>query len=331
MDLFMKTFEYVEQALKDAGLDKNDVQDIVVAGGSARIPKVVQLIKEYFNGKDVHKGISPDEVVAMGAAIQGGFIQGSVLGTADPRDSFMFDVNYLALGIETYGGVMTKMIPRNTYIPVKKFDIFSTIADNQSTVLIPIYEGERSLTKHNIRLGQLELNNVPPTPRGVPLIEVSFEIDANNVFRVLATVIGTGKTESIIVKPVGGNIPYEEVERRIKEAEQFSDEDTAIEERIEAKNMLENYLYTIKSQVNNDAQLGAKIEPEDRKTILETVHRHIKWFESESTIASKEQLDSKRKEMEDIAAPIAPMLRLCNCSRSLGPSESEKIPVHDEL
>ncbi|KAJ9117511.1 hypothetical protein QFC22_004361 [Naganishia vaughanmartiniae] len=216
MDLFRKTMKPVEQVLKDAGVKKEEIDDIVLVGGSTRIPKVQQLLKEYFGGKEPSKGINPDEAVAYGAAVQGGVLSGE----ESSSDILLIDVCPLTLGIETTGGVMTKLIPRNTVIPTKKSQIFSTAVDNQPTVQIQVYEGERAMTKDNNMLGKFDLTNIPPAPRGQPQIEVTFEIDANGIMKVSAADKATGKTESIVITNEKGRLNQDEIERMVREAEE---------------------------------------------------------------------------------------------------------------
>ncbi|CAB5379894.1 unnamed protein product [Rhizophagus irregularis] len=301
-DLFRKTLKPVEQVLKDANIDKKDVHDIVLIGGSTRIPKVQQLLEEFFNGKKASKNINPDEAVAHGAAIQGGILSGTA------KKKLLIDVCPLTLGIETTGGVMTKLIPRNTVIPTKKSQIFSTAADNQPTVLIQVYEGERFMTKENNLLGKFELTGIPPAPRGIPQIEVTFEIDTNGIVKVSAADKSTGKTESITIINDKGRLSQEEINRMVEEAEQFAEEDKIQKERIEAKHQLENFAYTIKSQIFDDRGLGKKISDDDRKIIKDSIKTVEDWLNNHSNSAIKEDFDEKREELQSIVNPITTKL-----------------------
>ncbi|CAG8720190.1 5932_t:CDS:2, partial [Gigaspora rosea] len=323
-DLFKKTLQPVEQVLKDANIDKKDVHDIVLVGGSTRIPKVVQLLEEFFNGRKASKNINPDEAVAYGAAVQGGILSGD----ERVKDILLVDVCPLTLGIETTGGVMTKLIPRNTMIPTKKSQIFSTAADNQPTVLIQVYEGERSMTKDNNLLGKFELTGIPPAPRGVPQIEVTFEIDANGIMKVSAADKGTGKSESITITNDKGRLSKEEIDRMVEEAEQFAEEDRMLRERIESKNQLENFVYSLKNQVSDDGELGKKLSEEDKTTIKDAVKKTLEWFDEFSNSATKEELDEKREELQAIVNPITTKLY---SDGAPPPRDSDPLKEHDEL
>ncbi|BGP14433.1 hypothetical protein JCM10213_004556 [Rhodosporidiobolus nylandii] len=320
LDLFRKTMKPVEQVLKDANFKKDQVDDIVLVGGSTRIPKVQELLKEYFNGKEPTKGINPDEAVAYGAAVQGGILSGEEgLG-----DVVLIDVCPLTLGIETTGGVFTKLIPRNTVIPTKKSQIFSTAADNQPTVLIQVYEGERAMTRDNNHLGKFELTGIPPAPRGVPQIEVTFEIDASGIMKVSAADKGTGKSSQITIENEKGRLSQEEIDRMVEEAEKFAAQDEEIKKNIEARNALENFIYSLKGQLSDEEGLKGKLSGEDVKAIEAELKKATEFLDEFGATATAEELDEQREALQAAVAPITSKIYSGGASSDEGYS-------HDEL
>lgn len=316
-DLFRGTLEPVEKALRDAKMDKSDVSDVVLVGGSIRIPKIQSLLQNFFNGKNLNLSINPDEAVAYGAAVQAAILSGDT--SSKIRDVLLVDVSPLSLGIETAGGVMTKIIERNTTIPCKQSQVFTTYSNNQSGVTIQVYEGERAMTKDNNTLGTFDLMGIPPAPRGVPQIDVTFDVDANGILHVTALEKSSGKSKNITIRNDKGRLSKSEIEKMLSDAEKYRVEDDQQRERVASKNVLESYVFSVKQAAEES---GSKLSSSEKEEVIKACQDTLTWLDK-NNLAEKEEFEHKMNQLQGICSPIMTKLHKGAEGGTSGPTIEE--------